>query len=165
MKELKNLKRLENQISANFSFLYSPVFKLHQQSSIQKVSPWSGKPIGAYQMGVRAAAHALSGTKDVWEMRFFIIFIMAGAHLLRAQPRKPPCDAWQSILLIKEMLFDYLIASAAQKLADIAQIQVRAKLLVKWGGLRPISAPGAQHGINLPLTCYTTLTSELSPLV
>ena len=28
-----------------------------------------------------------------------------------------------------------------------------------------MSTLGAQHGINLPLTCYTTLASELSPLV
>ena len=36
--------------------------------------------------------------------------------------------ACQSIFLIQEILFDYLIATAAQKLTDLAQIEVRAKL-------------------------------------
>ena len=38
-----------------------------------------------------------------------------------------------------------MITSVAQKLTDLAQIEVRAKLFKK-GGLRPMSTPGAQHG-------------------
>ena len=56
-----------------------------------------------------------------------------GARFARAQPRARPCNARQSILLIKEILFDYLITSVAQKLADLAQIEVRAKLFKNGG--------------------------------
>ena len=49
-----------------------------------------------------------------------------------------------TVLLIKEIIFDYLIASVAQKLADLAQIEGRAKLFKNgWG--RPMTIPGAQH--------------------
>ena len=59
-----------------------------------------------------------------------VIFISAQ----RAQPRARPCSARQSILLIKEILFDYLIASVAQKLTDLAQIEVRTKIFKNEGG-------------------------------
>ena len=50
---------------------------------------------------------------------------MAGRRRgFRARNRARPSSAHQSILLIKEMLFDYLIASVAQQLADLAQNQV-----------------------------------------
>ena len=49
----------------------------------------------------------------------WVIFI--GAQ--RAQPRVHPCSARQSILLIKEILFDYLIASVAQKLEKIEFVE------------------------------------------
>ena len=45
-----------------------------------------------------------------------------------------PCSERQSIFLIKETLCDYLIASVAQQLADLDQIEVKAKLFKKWGG-------------------------------
>ena len=42
--------------------------------------------------------------------------------------RARPYSARQSIFLIKEILFDYLIASVAQKLSDLAKIEVNAKI-------------------------------------
>ena len=47
----------------------------------------------------------------------------------RARPR----GARQSIFLIKEILFDYLIDSVAQKLTDLAQIEVEARLFKNGG--------------------------------
>ena len=52
----------------------------------------------------------------------------------RAQPRVRPSSASQSILLIKEILFDYLIVNVAQKLIDLAQIEVTEKSS-KMGGV------------------------------
>ena len=53
---------------------------------------------------------------------------MRGARFPRAQPHTRACSARQSILLIKEILFDRLIASVAPKLTDLAQIEVNAKI-------------------------------------
>ena len=46
----------------------------------------------------------------------------------RVQPRARPFSARQSILLIKEILFDYLIDSVAQKLEKIESDENQKKL-------------------------------------
>ncbi len=46
----------------------------------------------------------------------------------RAQPRSRPYGAHQPILLTKEILFDYLIASVAQKLAEIEFVENHEKI-------------------------------------
>ena len=83
-----------------------------------------------------------------------------GAQFFRAQPRARPHGGRQWILLTKEILFDYLIASVAQKLTDLAQIQLRAKLFKNGGGMRPMSTPRAQHDLmflKIPLHTRTTV--------
>ena len=45
----------------------------------------------------------------------------------RVQARASPCSQRQSILMMKEMLFDYLIAIVAQTFADVAQIEVHRR--------------------------------------
>ena len=42
----------------------------------------------------------------------------------RAQPRARPSSARQSIVLIMEMIFDYLIASLAQKAEKIQSFEI-----------------------------------------
>ena len=102
-------------------------------------------------MGARAVARAetapppITIEKNDKKLNFISYFYWRSA---RTQPRARPCSARQSILLIKGILFDYLIASVAQKLTDLAQIEVRAKLF-KNGGVRPMTLPGAQHGCDV----------------
>ena len=60
---------------------------------------------------------------------FSVIFI--GAQSARNRAR--PCSAHQWTLLIKEILFDCSIVSVAQKLDDLAQIEVNAKIFQNGG--------------------------------
>ena len=46
----------------------------------------------------------------------------------RAQPRARPCSARQSILLIKEILFDYLIDSVVQKFVKLESVENNGKI-------------------------------------
>ena len=58
--------------------LFLQVFELHQQSSNQKLSSWSGQSIGAHHVGVRTVTRELSGSKDERENAiFFEIFTIA----------------------------------------------------------------------------------------
>ena len=50
----------------------------------------------------------------------------------RAQPRARPCSALQSILLTKEMLFDYLVGILAHKSASVG-------LLENWSFFRKVA--------------------------
>ena len=89
-----------------------------------------------HYMGVRAVACAETALPPIAMLKItkklhfpsYLCWLSA-----RAQPRMRPFSARQSILLIKEILFDYLIASVAQNLADLAQIEVRAKLFKNGG--------------------------------
>ena len=49
--------------------------------------------------------------------------LWAGARFPRAQPRVRPYGARQSIPLITEMLFDYLIVDVAQKLEKVDALE------------------------------------------
>ena len=51
-------------------------------------------------------------------------FHWRSAHV---QPRAPPCSARQSIFLINEMLFDYLIDNISQKLVKLESVENNGK--------------------------------------
>ena len=83
-------------------------------------------------MYVRAVSRALSANKDNWENAIFCNFQHSNERARSFRART--CSARQSIFLIKEILFDYLIASVAQKLIVLAQNEVKAKLFKNDGG-------------------------------
>ena len=82
-------------------------------------------------MGVTAVARAETAHPPIAMMKITKKSHFA-SHLCwrsaRAQPRARPHGARESILLIKEILFDYLIASLAQKLAQIESVENHEKL-------------------------------------
>ena len=57
----------------------------------------------------------------------------------RAQPRARPSSARQSIVLIMEMIFDYLIASLAQKAEKIQSFEIILTFGKKFQKFRKIS--------------------------
>ena len=75
-----------------------------------------------HYMGARAetAPPPIATEKNDKKSNFMGHFYWRSA---RAQPRAHPCSARQSILLIKEILFDCLIASVAQKLEKIEFVE------------------------------------------
>ena len=95
-------------------------------------------------MDVRAAARAETALPPITMLKITKKLYFSRYVCWSARATARSVSARQSILLIKEILFDYLIASVPQKLTDLAQIEVRAKLFKK-RGLRPMSTPGAQH--------------------
>ena len=82
-------------------------------------------------MGVRAVARAetarppIATEKNDKKSNFINHFYWRSS---RAQPRARPCSARQSILLIKEILFDYLIDSVAQKLVKLESVENNGKI-------------------------------------
>ena len=82
-------------------------------------------------MGARAVARAetapppIATEKNDKKSNFISHFYWRSA---RAQPRARPCSACQSILLIKEILFDYLIDSVAQKLVKLESVENNRKI-------------------------------------
>ena len=77
-------------------------------------------------MGARVVARAetvpppIATEKNDKKLKFISHFYWRSA---RVQPRARPFSARQSILLIKEILFDYLIDSVAQKLEKIESVE------------------------------------------
>ena len=67
--------------------LFSPIFKLEQQSSNQKISPGSGEYIGAHQMFTRALARALRAKEKMHflENSKFSTFLAHSASARRAR--------------------------------------------------------------------------------
>ena len=80
---------------------------------------------------MRAVARALRAKMCNSQNADFFTFsnlTRAEARFPRAQPRARPFSARQSILLIKEMLFDYLIVIVAIKAAEIGKSEVTTKI-------------------------------------
>ena len=78
-------------------------------------------------MGARVIARAVRAkiqASTKCDFGHFFDLGRAGARFPRAQPRARPYGARQSILQDMEMLFDYLIASVAQKALKIGTSEV-----------------------------------------
>ena len=83
------------------------------------------------QKCVRAVPRALRAKMySVKIMNFptFSQYLCTDARFPRAQPRARPFSARHCILLITEMLFDYLIAIVALKAAEIGMSQGTTKI-------------------------------------
>ena len=82
-------------------------------------------------MSACTCARAARQNKSLTKQRFltFLEYRGAEARFPRAQPRARPHTARQSILLIKQMLFDYLIVCVALKLAKISAIEIFRKCI------------------------------------
>ena len=86
-------------------------------------------------MGVRTITRELSGSKDERENAIFCNFhhsiVRGRGFCARNHARTNGAHQW--ILLTKDILFDYLIASVAQKLAFLARTQLKTKLFENGG--------------------------------
>ena len=103
------------------------VFALEQWSSSQKTSICPKKFIGAHYMSARAVVRALRAKTATSRKSYFWQFFemdWVGAQFSRAHPRARTHSARQSILLTKEILFDYWIITVSLKLAKICSIEV-----------------------------------------
>ena len=137
------------------------LFELQQRSSSQKISPSSGESISGKYEGARAVVRALRAKTATSRKSYFQQFFemdWVGARFPRAHPRARTHSAGQSILLTKEILFDYQIITISLKLAKICSIEV-LQILPQKCILRQNGVKQWNQGFNI--TQYQFFTTHL----